>query len=513
METTLLAPRSAADLRAIIYVCGVANLLAFAVLIPVSYGIAVVSPFGLRQEDKIAFLQKVLTPANDIGPFTVNGVRRYLSGDSPFASPAVRAVMCTVLLLVPTVTFLSVAAILRRNVGAVDETVVSLLFRMSIGFCIASVFAYPMFTQDFWLSVVWGRMILSGDNPYYRYFTPEALAGLPLLNFNIRMTYGPLWALVSAGLAFVCGRNAVLEFLCFKLVLAAAWILCLDLVRRILAGSPPGHRAVALCIAGWLPMSVHLSVGEGHNDIVMVALLMLWMLFVARNQDLLSPFALAASALIKYVTAPLAALELLRAWSGRAVPRRAYLAAVLLSVVAAGVVLAPFWQGPGLFAAVVDMRDWEFFTPAHAIASIANWLHLPVSLGLVSNIIRVAFLGAILHYGLRYYRAPTFAGMAELTLAVLCAILFTQVGHVWPWFVLWIVVPAAIAGHSALLRFVIAVAVVTPFMDLYWLLAPGWDKLAYGSVAFYALAAGALLLFPRGGWVILGAADAGRQRP
>ena len=66
---------------------------------------------------------------------------------------------------------------------------------------------------------------------------------------------------------------------------------------------------------GWLPFILHMAVAEGHNDIVMVMFLVCWLWLVAEQRHLLSPVALAAATLIKYITAPLALLEVLRGWT------------------------------------------------------------------------------------------------------------------------------------------------------------------------------------------------------
>ena len=43
--------------------------------------------------------------------------------------------------------------------------------------------AFPLFTQDFWLSAAWGRMVAAGVNPFHTLFTDSDLIGLPLDHF------------------------------------------------------------------------------------------------------------------------------------------------------------------------------------------------------------------------------------------------------------------------------------------------------------------------------------------
>ena len=86
-------------------------------------------------------------------------------------------------------------------------TTSSLVLKWALAFAFVSCFAYPIFTQDFWLSVVWGDMVASGINPYYEKFTPEMLGGLPLDHFPMTMSYGPLWALISAAIVATTGSS------------------------------------------------------------------------------------------------------------------------------------------------------------------------------------------------------------------------------------------------------------------------------------------------------------------
>ena len=121
-------------------------------------------------------------------------------------------------------------------------------------------------------------MIVAGVNPFHSLFTPESLAGLPLDHFPMPMSYGPLWGLVSAAVMLVAGDSALLTFVLFKAVLAAAWIGTLHLVYRLTGGLPQSQRCLAILLFGWMPAGVSQSLAEGHNDIAMVALALLWLL-------------------------------------------------------------------------------------------------------------------------------------------------------------------------------------------------------------------------------------------
>src|SRR5262249_22983496 len=160
-----------------------------------------------------------------------------------------------------------------------------------------------VFTQDMWLSAVWGRMISAGINPYYELFTPDNLIGLPLDHFAMVMSYGPLWGTISALVMVLSGGSVLAARILFKAVLAAAWLGSLILVQRITATRPARVGCLAVGMFGWAPASVSQSLAEGHNDIALVAFALLWMLLLLRGHRA-APVALVASALCKYVTAP-----------------------------------------------------------------------------------------------------------------------------------------------------------------------------------------------------------------
>ena len=120
-------------------------------------------------------------------------------------------------------------------------------------------------------------MAAAGVNPYHTLFTETFLAGLPLDHFPMAMSYGPLWALLSAVVAIVARGNVWATALLFKAVIAAAWIWALVLTDRMVRDKPIRDRCLAIAMLGWIPLGVSQSVAEGHNDIAMIAPALLWL--------------------------------------------------------------------------------------------------------------------------------------------------------------------------------------------------------------------------------------------
>ncbi len=170
------------------------------------------------------------------GSETVTAIRSFFGGAS--------AVLIShgVILFVASAAAVALIILLSRDDAAPSEETAKLVFRWSMAFAGVSVFAYPVFTQDFWLSAIWGDMIASGINPYYQTFTPTLLAGLPLDHFSMTMSYGPLWGLVSAAVMTITGGSVWATAVLFKGLLLASWCASLVLVDRIMRQVAPGSR-------------------------------------------------------------------------------------------------------------------------------------------------------------------------------------------------------------------------------------------------------------------------------
>jgi hypothetical protein len=154
-----------------------------------------------------------------------------------------------------TIAWIALVAILYRREHTLSANIDALLMRWSVAFAVVGVLAFPLFTQDFWLSMAWGRMAAEGTNPYHNLFTDETLTGLPLDHFPMAMSYGPAWAILSGAVMAVTGKSVLAATILFKGVLLAAWLGSLVLIRRITAPQPVLDRCLAVAVAGWLAVA------------------------------------------------------------------------------------------------------------------------------------------------------------------------------------------------------------------------------------------------------------------
>jgi alpha-1,6-mannosyltransferase len=391
-------------------------------------------------------------------------------------------------------------AMLARKRDSLPEETPRLLFRWAILFGAASLLTTPLFVHDFWLSIGWGRMMLAGSNPYYHALTIEFARGLPLDYLNLRMTYGPLWALVSAVLTGMAGGNGFLAAVFFKLALLGAWIGALRLIWKMLAKYSLWRQCVAIAIFGWLPLSVVETIGDGHNDIVMVFFMLLWLFSLQRGGKLSASLALAASILIKYTTVPLFLLDFLYARYSQKQSLLRYAPRLIAAGALNVIVIGLFYRSRDFFEATARMQDWHFFEPREAIISFSKLLRIPVHIraGLVWSII-ILFVSITIYFVVRFVRESTEQALWVTVTAIMATVIFCIVGHVWPWFLIWVLAPAALVPGSAIARWALGVALVAPF-SFFMLQFPNFGQYVLWEVTvmtLYVFSVVWLLLAPK----------------
>jgi alpha-1,6-mannosyltransferase len=311
----------------------------------------------------------------------VPGIEHALTARTLMGHPDALLALYAIPLLVSTACFIGVLVAVREPRGEADPTLPRRLVWWSVAFAAAALLTNPSLVPDFWLSVAWGRVLAAGANPYFdipRFSTN----GLPLDYPIMHMTYGPLWAWVSAAIMRITGGGAIAGAIVMKLVLATAWIGVVLLVDRLTATKPASERALAIVTIGWLPVSVTQTVGEGHNDVVMIVLVLVWLLQLERGRRALASLALTAATLAKYISAPLFLLDLLHLANPDARPHPSVLARVthylpraLIAAVFTTLVLGPLFQSPAFFAATLDVREGHFYLPADAVFALTPTRH------------------------------------------------------------------------------------------------------------------------------------------
>ena len=118
-------------------------------------------------------------------------IREAISG--PLTSNTAVIVSYWIPLAVATIAMMLLLLSLARHRESANAAIVGLLFRWSLAFAAACSFAFPLFTQDLWLSAVWGGMIVAGVNPIIL-LHPGSLK-VPIDHFNGHV----IWSVVGSG--------------------------------------------------------------------------------------------------------------------------------------------------------------------------------------------------------------------------------------------------------------------------------------------------------------------------
>ena len=209
----------------------------------------------------------------------------------------------------------------------------------------------PVFSTDVFSYAMFGRLAAVYHlNPYVataRSASPSDLL-MPYLYWrDIPSPYGPLWTLVSEVIA--SGRHAtpVMLTLRFKLVSLAAVLIDGWLVYVLVRRRWPQHASWAYLAFAWNPMVLVEGVVVGHNDTLILTVVLASAYLLARTRSQLAFVGLTASGLVKYSTVPVLGIAGLRLLLRTPLSKRMglLLRLGLIAVVLPVVTFAPYWTG------------------------------------------------------------------------------------------------------------------------------------------------------------------------
>jgi hypothetical protein len=467
---------------------GAVSVAAFLAIAVLAAGLAAFSPVLILQGDEIAFVDRLAANLHWL-PGAPDYLRTAVRGGLPLGNPYWRALAATLPVGVASIAMLlALGAATSAPAEEVTATADRMAVRVAVTLVLVAAFALPSYTPDFWLSVAWGRMLGAGQNAYYAPFTPEVFQGIPGSDFEPqeRLTYGPLWAFLIGGVGRLASRQVLWEFLLHKMLLASAWLFTLAALRRLAGRRGARERLLVTCLIGWLPAGVYFAVAEGHNDVVMVMFVSLWLEAVDRGDHRLAPLWLACSCLIKFITLPLVGLELLAARRAGVLLSRRYL--LTLAACGAGSLLAllAFYDGPGFLGATRSMQSWIFWVPSSYVVSVARYLGVDLPLVRIDQGFAVLGLLATGLVLLRAARRPGWESWVLGALAVVAYLLLALVGHVWPWFALWLVPFLGALWPARTAGVVLAFVLMVPFLNLGWILAGEWRLRPLVEIPMYS---------------------------
>ena len=175
-------------------------------------------------------------------------------------------------------------------------------------------FSPVMFSTDIFAYAMYGRaMSVFGGSPYAAemanpttdpYYIQFGLEYLP-------SWYGPVWTFISAGITWFTGENVGVTVLMFRLVAIVCALLASGLIWACLRKFSPENSARGLVLFLWNPLLVIETGLSGHNDSVMLVLVLLGIWLHLRGNKACAVLALTLSALVKFLTGMLVPLYIL----------------------------------------------------------------------------------------------------------------------------------------------------------------------------------------------------------
>lgn len=383
------------------------------------------------------------------------------------------------ILLTFTLYGIALAAVWRRPRAVVPAW---LLFGFPLLFVPALMLMYPPTAVDmfhyqadartFWIHNQNPLVVPPSANPY---LVAQSWADMP-------SPYGPLWSLLTFAPALLAGEHYVAGLLGFKLLAGAFYLGSAWLLWRLVARVQPGWQTVAVVLFAWNPWIALRTLGNGHNDIVMMFFVLLALERTERRDWLLAFPALALSVLVKFATALLVPMLLWYAWHHIPGTMRQRARTLLPGVAGALVVTvlcyAPFWQGWQTFDTLREQAN----SGALMITSTPDLLRTRL---LIDNaptttlsadefarqaadtarrITRGIFL--LLYLPLLWQCRRDFPRLVTCSFHALFFYLIIAGAWFRPWYLLWPVTLAAIYPRSWLTALLVTITLFASFPDL-----------------------------------------------
>lgn len=212
-----------------------------------------------------------------------------------------------------------------------------------------------MLSTDLYSYVFYGRILgVYHGNPYLE--VPAQYPGDPFYDQVfwkfVPSFYGPLWTLLCAPLARLAGEDPGLAALLFRGLAAACSVLSSAVIARLLAGAAPAAAVAGVVMFGWSPLVVIEAGLSGHNDLLMVTLVLVGFDLLVKKRPILAVGALLLAGLVKLVALallPLLGLFVLRQLSSWRARARFLLGASALGALLGGLVVGPVWAGSATF--------------------------------------------------------------------------------------------------------------------------------------------------------------------
>jgi alpha-1,6-mannosyltransferase len=308
----------------------------------------------------------------------------------------------------------------------VDRRSISIrrLTQYIVSVAVPMLFAPPVASRDLWAYAAQGNMLVHAVNPYT--LGPSAVPGAFTDEVSPRWVfspapYGPFWMQISHGLVRISADQPTLAAMLLRIpslvgVLLAVWTM------RPVAARLGGRVDLGVWMGLASPLALVLGVGGGHNDLLMVGLLVAGLAIVVRGSWsalAVGAVVLGAATVVKSPAVAGVAFAVPIWLYVRRPPGRRY--PDIRETILASVVAGAFGVATMVVVTAAAGLGWAWVHEISSDVSVVNWFSVPTALAIVVKLASGHVAGATaLDATMRTFRSVASA----LTGVVLAALWF-----------------------------------------------------------------------------------------
>lgn len=268
------------------------------------------------------------------------------------------------------------------------------ILTLTLFLCLLLVVIPPLLSKDVFSNIFYAKIAARyHDNPYV--VTPQRFSGDQLMAYvslnwkNTAIVYGPLHTYFSMLLNLGAGEGITANIIVFKGAMALLHVANVLIIWFILGFIAPRRQRLGTMLYAWNPIALAIGVGGGHNDVMMMTLVLAAVYLLLKERKWAGFVFLCLSVLIKYISIILVValvIYLVSRENGRAARARelARCAAVFLFIVVP--LFLPFWAGTKTFDSTLRNLQLNNYSSVGGLLSFAFGavfefvLRLPASL-------------------------------------------------------------------------------------------------------------------------------------
>jgi hypothetical protein len=254
---------------------------------------------------------------------------------------------------------------------------------------------------------------------------------------NTPSVYGPLTYVAYGIPRKIAGDGLIQNLVAFKAFNGLILLMLSGLVGYAAGRLTPSRRAQAIVMVGWNPLLLYETVGNGHNDVLMMLLALGSLVLACRSATTRSFLTLALSVGMKFVTSSVAPVMWLWLWLNSGRRQRTRLIALGLSGVAVATALYAMFGRVVLTSPEAQADRPAVRSPVSVVGyGLEPWLGSEAfSLGryLLLALFAVLSLAAVA----RINRTPR--SLYRVSFWVLTTAALLTVRQVYPWYLVWFI--------------------------------------------------------------------------